>query len=134
MKPRLLLDTHILVRWLASPNRLTREQSRVLRESVRMREPVGISAVTLLELAVLFRPGSQAGDVPLDELLRQLAENPAFEILPLTIDIAGEVAAIGDSLRDPADRAIVATARICKLRLVTSDQRIIESRLVACVA
>jgi PIN domain nuclease of toxin-antitoxin system len=33
-------------------------------------------------------------------------------------------------LRDPADRAIVATARVHKLRLVTSDERIIESELV----
>lgn len=32
--------------------------------------------------------------------------------------------------RDPADRAIVATARVHRLRLVTSDQRIIESKLV----
>jgi len=37
---------------------------------------------------------------------------------------------MGNALRDPADRAIVATARVHRLRLVTSDQRIIESKLV----
>ncbi len=37
---------------------------------------------------------------------------------------------MGGALRDPADRAIVATARIHNLKLLTSDQRIIDSRLV----
>jgi PIN domain nuclease of toxin-antitoxin system len=37
---------------------------------------------------------------------------------------------IGDSLRDANDRAIVATARVHGLRLVTADQRIIASKLV----
>jgi PIN domain nuclease of toxin-antitoxin system len=37
-------------------------------------------------------------------------------------------------LRDPSDRAIVATARVRNLRLLTSDQRIIGSNLVAVVA
>jgi PIN domain nuclease of toxin-antitoxin system len=36
-------------------------------------------------------------------------------------------------VRDPADRAIVATARVHRLLLVTSDQRIIESKLVPVV-
>jgi PIN domain nuclease of toxin-antitoxin system len=37
---------------------------------------------------------------------------------------------MGDALRDPGDRVIVATARVHRLRLLTSDQRIIESALV----
>ena len=43
-------------------------------------------------------------------------------------EIASE-AALLSNLRDPADRAIVATARVHRLGLVTSDQRIIESKL-----
>ena len=38
------------------------------------------------------------------------------------------------NLRDPADRAIVATARVHRLSLVTSDQRIIKSGLIPVVA
>ena len=53
-----------------------------------------------------------------------------FHILPLTYEIAAEAAALV-SLRDPADRAI---ARVHRLRLVTSDQPIIESKLVPVVA
>ncbi len=55
-----------------------------------------------------------------------------MRVLPLSHDIAAEAAALG-SLRDPADRTIVATARVHRLRLVTSDQRIIDSNLLPVV-
>jgi PIN domain nuclease of toxin-antitoxin system len=126
----LLLDTHIVVRWLASPKRLSRDQARALREAVRRHEPVGVSSISLLEIAVLVGEGAARTGVPLRELLEELEESPAFEIVHLTPAIAAEVSAIGSALRDPADRGIVATARVNKLTLVTSDQRIIDSGLV----
>jgi PIN domain nuclease of toxin-antitoxin system len=133
LNPRLLLDTHILVRWLAAPKRLSREQARVLRDAVRRHEPVALSAISLLEIAVLFGEGSSRNDIPVRELLGNLESDPAFQILPLTVDVAVEVAALGAYLHDPADRAIVATARVRKLRLITSDQRIVDSKLAAVI-
>jgi len=56
-----------------------------------------------------------------------------FLVLPLSYEVAAEAALLGN-LRDPADRAIVATARVHRLSLVTSDQKIIESKLVPVVA
>lgn len=58
---------------------------------------------------------------------------PVFLVLPVTYEVATEAALLGN-LRDPADRAIVATARAHRLTLMTSDQRIIESKLVPVVA
>jgi PIN domain nuclease of toxin-antitoxin system len=52
----------------------------------------------------------------------------------MDVEVAGEVAALGEALRDPADRAIVATARVHRFRLVTSDRRIVESKLVPVIA
>ncbi len=69
----------------------------------------------------------------LNDLFHQLDANPAFRILPLTSEIGKEVAAMGASLRDPADRVIVATARVYRIPLLTSDQRIVESHLVPVV-
>jgi PIN domain nuclease of toxin-antitoxin system len=133
LTPRLLLDTHVVVRWLATPKKLSRDQSRILRESARRGEPVAISAITLLEIATLFVEGRVVSKIRASDLLRDLESDHVFQIMPLTIDIAREVAALGRSLHDPADRAIVATARVRGLRLVTSDQRIIESNLVPVV-
>jgi PIN domain nuclease of toxin-antitoxin system len=130
--PRFLLDTHIVIRWLADPRKLSREQRRILDDTVRRGEWVGVSAISLHEIALLADGLKRIG-AGLDELFHELDTNPAFRILPLTTDVAREVAALGDSLRDPADRAIVATARIHRLRLLTADQRIVASGLVPVV-
>ncbi len=87
--------------------------------------------MTLLEIAVLTGVGKLGTKVALTELFEDL-QPPTFQILPLTFEVAAEAADL-TGLRDPADRAIVATARIHHLRLVTSDQRIIESKLVPVV-
>ena len=105
----------------------------MLRGAVRRCEPLALSAITLLKIAVLFGEGSTRLRVPAQELLAALEPGAGFHIVPIDVEIAAEVAAMGGSLRDPADRAIVATARIHRLRLVTSDQRIVESKLVPVV-
>jgi len=126
--PRFLLDTHVVVRWLMESKKLSREQTRSLMEAIRRGEPLALSAVTLVELAVLTSEGRLR--ISLEDIFDELRANPLFRVFPLTYEIASEVASLGRVLRDPADRAIVATARVHRLRLVTSDQRIIESKLV----
>jgi PIN domain nuclease of toxin-antitoxin system len=101
----------------------------VLEGVVRRSEPVALSAISLLEIAILKSEGKLKLQVTLDEFLDEMQANEVFQILPLSYQVASDVATLG-SLRDPADRAIVATARVHKLHLMTSDQRIIESKLV----
>ena len=132
MTPRVLLDTHVLVRWLADPKRLSRKQARILDEIIRRRETVGISAITLLEVALLSSDGPLRMKRTADEIFEELEASPVFRILPLIIDVANELPSLS-MLRDPADRVIVATARVHGLRLLTSDQRIIESNAVSAV-
>jgi PIN domain nuclease of toxin-antitoxin system len=130
--PRLLLDTHIVIRWLFEARKLSRTQLQALESAVRRGEPVAFSAISLLEIAVLASGDKPALKVPLAEFFQDLVSSPSFRIFPLTYEVALEVTSLG-VLRDPADRVIVATARVHRLRLVTSDQRIIESELVQVV-
>lgn len=126
------MDTHILIRWLVDSKKLSRIQLRTLESAVKRGEPIALSAMTLLEIAVLGSGEAPAFKVSLPELFRELSANPVFRVLPMTYEVALEVAALA-ALKDPADRAIAATARVHRLRLVTSDQRIIESQLVPVV-
>jgi PIN domain nuclease of toxin-antitoxin system len=126
------LDTHILIRWLVDAKKLSRIQLRALEAAVQRGEPIALSAVSLLEIAVLASGEKPPFKVSLVEFFEDLSSNPVFRVLPLTYEIALELAPLG-VLRDPADRAITATARVHRLRLVTSDQRIIESKLVQVV-
>lgn len=127
------MDTHVLIRWLGDPKRLSREQARILNDAVRRPEAVAISAITLLEIAMLFSSGLLRNRLSLDEIFDEVEANPSFHILPLTIEVAKEISFLGSILRDPADRVIVATTRVHGLRLLTSDQRIIESKLVSAI-
>ena len=105
----------------------------MLEGAVRRAEPVGLSAISLLEISLLTSEGKLRLNRPLDDFFEELQANPVFRILPLTCEVASEVVSLGRILRDPADRTIVATARVHRLRLVTSDQHIIESKLVPVV-
>ena len=128
----LLVDTHIFVRWLSDPSRLTREQSRVLESAMRRREPVALSAITLFEVAFLVTEGKVKLHRDLNELMESIARDPAYRLLPLSPAIAVEAAALRP-LKDIGDRVVAATARVHGLRLVTSDRRIIDSNLVSTI-
>lgn len=102
----------------------------MIAESIRRGESLALSAVSLMEIAVI--PDRRLRCSP-QAILDALEPGSDFRIVPLDPAIASDVIAMGDSLRDPADRVIVATARVHGLRLVTSDQRIIDSKLVPVV-
>jgi PIN domain nuclease of toxin-antitoxin system len=123
------LDTHILIRWLFESKKLSRTQLRALETAARRGEPLAFSAISLLEIAVLASGPKPALQVSLEELFQDLSANPAFRVLPMSYEVALD-AALLIALRDPADRAIAATARVHRLSLVTSDERIINSELV----
>jgi PIN domain nuclease of toxin-antitoxin system len=102
-----------------------------MREAELRRETVAISAFTLIEIAMLSQ-NSRKVTGSVDQILSALEINPIFQILPITIPIALDAGALM-MLRDSADRTIVATARVHRLRLLTSDQRIIDSKLVSVI-
>jgi PIN domain nuclease of toxin-antitoxin system len=68
-----------------------------------------------------------------DAVFEMLESSPALKILPLTIGIAREAPPLAAVMRDPADCLIVATARVHGLRLLTSDERIVDSNLAQVV-
>jgi len=112
--------------------KLSRMQLRALESAVQRGEPVAFSAISLLEIAILASGEKPALKVQLDEFFQDLNSHALFRVLPLTYEVALEAASLSP-LRDPADRTIAATARVHRLRLVTSDQGIIESKLVQVV-
>jgi PIN domain nuclease of toxin-antitoxin system len=70
-------------------------------------------------------------DRPLREWLEQATALPLVRRVEISPAVAAEVAALPATFqRDPADRIIVATARVLGAKLVTSDRAIIASKLV----
>lgn len=92
-----------------------------------------MSAASLIEIAILSSQAKIRLKTSLGIFFDEMRGNPAFIVLPLSYDVALDAASLG-VLREPADRVIVATARVHGLKLTTSDQRIIESGLVPVIA
>ena len=69
--------------------------------------------------------------IPLREWLEKAAAPPLVRRHGISPAVAAELASLPDSFhRDPADRILVATARVLGATLLTQDSRIAEAELV----
>jgi PIN domain nuclease of toxin-antitoxin system len=120
-----LLDTHILLWWRAGFDRLSKAQQQVLAAEEQHGRPVGVSAISLRELAMIAQRRRIRIDTPIDKWLEDMESHPLITIFPLTSEIAVESVRLGDDFpRDPADQIIAATARCHGLTLITADEGI----------
>jgi PIN domain nuclease of toxin-antitoxin system len=125
-----LLDTHIWIWYLADPSKLLRAEVEALDALDSGNRPF-ISDFSLWEVATLAGLGRLDLDQPLSPWLLQAAKPGIVRILPFTVEIAVELASLPDKIhRDPADRAIVATARVHRLPVMTRDKKILSADLV----
>lgn len=129
-----LLDTHILLWWHEDRGRLSRDQQEVIA-AADADSPLLISDISLWEVAMLHSLGRIRLTIPLREWLGKLASPPLVRRNGMSPAIAAELASLPDSFhRDPADRILVATARVLGATLLTRDRRITEARLVDTLA
>lgn len=131
---RFLLDTHILLWWYLDQPEIPSKFLPLLEEAKRRGEGVGLSIISLWEIAKLVSLGKLEMTVSLDLWFEELENDPVLKILPLNARIILESTKLGlDFPKDPADQLIVATARCQGLRLMTADERILRSGGVALV-
>ena len=125
-----LLDTHILIWWHSNSSRLSPAQRKVVA-SANADEPLLVSDISLWEVATLHGLGRIQLTIPLRLWLEKAVAPPLVRRCGLSPAIAAELAMLPDSFhRDPADRILVATARVLGATLLTQDRRIIGASLV----
>ncbi len=111
---RILLDTHLLLWWLAGSSSLSEQARRLIGDPDNT---VFVSAVSLWE--IWLKESLAKLRLPKDFENRLAAES--FESLPLTATQARQVALLPWHHRDPFDRMLVAQARVENLILLTAD-------------
>ena len=125
-----LLDTHVLIWWLNGRERLSPAQREVV-ESAGSQTPLLVSDISLWEVATLHGLGRIRLTLPLREWLDRAVAPPLVRRLGISPAIAAELATLPGSFhRDPADRILVATARVLGATLLTQDRRIVDAALV----
>ncbi len=125
-----LLDTHILLWWHGDRDRLSREQQDVIA-AAGADSPLEVSDISLWEVAMLYSLGRIRLTIPLREWLDKAVAAPLVRRHGISPAVAAEWASLPDSFhRDPADRILVATARVLGATLLTRDRRIAQAELV----
>jgi PIN domain nuclease of toxin-antitoxin system len=122
----LLLDTHVWL-WLeAGSNELSADVRRAISTALGG-GLLRIAAISLWELALLAARGRVVLGKPINLWLEEALADPGPIIEPLNARVAIESCELPGALhRDPADRMIVATARIINATLMTRDRRILD--------
>ncbi|MDE0680458.1 MAG: type II toxin-antitoxin system VapC family toxin [Gammaproteobacteria bacterium] len=130
-----LLDTHVLIWWVNGNNdRLSASQKTIL-ESAGPGNPLLISDISLWEVAMLYSLGRVRLMIPLRDWLQKAAAPPLVRRIGISPAVAAEIDRFPESFhRDPADRIIVATARVLGATLLTQDRRIADAGLVPTLA
>ena len=125
-----LLDTHMWIWYLGDQTKLTWAELNAL-DALDFENRPFISDFSLWEIATLTSIKRLTLDRPLDRWLSIAARPASVRILAVSVSVAIELAELPDTFhRDPADRAIVATARAHGLPVLTRDRKIIDSNLV----
>lgn len=114
---RLILDTHLILWWLANSPSLPRPAHAFIADPANT---IFISAVSLWE--IWLKVSLAKLRLPSDFDARLQAES--FEHLPLTASQARLVASLPWHHRDPFDRMLVAQAQSEDLTLLTADERV----------
>ncbi len=128
MSPAPLLDTHAWVWWLRRDPRLSDASIEQL-DAFEYDDRPRLADISLWEVAMLVQSKRLQLDAPLRDWLEIASHPRTVRVVPISAAIASETTALSRTLRDPADRLIVATSRILGSPLLTYDRVILRSRL-----
>lgn len=125
-----LLDTHVWLWWLTGQPELP-ERERTSLDVAAARQELCVAAISLWEAQMLHAKHRIELPLPFAEWLRRAAAPNVVRVLPLDAEVVIALNALPTGFHgDPADRLIVATARVHRLPLATHDERIRSSRTV----
>ena len=113
----MILDTCALL-WLASGGgKLSRRTLKQIQES----PTVYVCAITGFEIALKTADGKLKLPVPIQEWFKAVIEQHGLTLLPLDLELCIAAAHLPDIHKDPADRFIIAAAKLNDWPVVTAD-------------
>lgn len=113
---RLLLDTHVLLWWLADDRKLGKGGREIIANP---NNDVHVSSVSVWEVAIKATLGRL--EIQLDDLEDAIIRN-GFRPLPIGFRHAVTAGRLPSVHRDPFDRMLIAQASVEELRVVSHDR------------
>lgn len=120
----IVLDTHVLVWWVANPKKLSRKAREAIEKQAE-KEEVLVSSISVWEIYMLVKKERVRLTMDVAAWMEKVESLPYLKFVPVDNWIAAKSVMLpGDFHEDPADRMIIATALASGATLVTGDKRI----------
>jgi PIN domain nuclease of toxin-antitoxin system len=113
----ILIDTHIWIRWLLPNDPLPLS----LIDLIETTDSLAVSSISCWEIVMLERFNRIELPLPVDEWLQEALNGSEVNALPINENIAMLAGQLPYHHKDPADRLIIATAIINKIKLISLD-------------
>ena len=121
-----LLDTHTLLWYAEAGGRPLSTQVLKSLEAARASHSLFFSSITVWEIGMLVAKNRLNLSQPVDEWLRRVITLTGIRELPLDMASALESTRLPSECHgDPADRFLIASARIHDMQLATADGKIL---------
>ncbi len=117
----LLLDTHIWIWNHLSPWKISSEVNLILADS---QNELWLSPVSIWELVMLVEKKRLELDKDMGDWVEQSRRELLLREAPLSWEVADDLRFTKLQQSDPADRFLVATAKVYELTLVTADEQL----------
>lgn len=122
----IVLDTHTLIWWVDSPQKLSYKARKIIDGEKRKEGNILVSSISTLEIYRLVKNGKLQLINDVDSWFEKIENLSAVRFIPIDNKIAVASVNLPDfSHKDPADRIIIATAQIMGAVLITSDKKIL---------
>ncbi len=122
----LLLDTHVWIWLMEGVSALSSKHQKLINDSAQHGQ-VCIAAISMWEVSMLAMKEQIILEKPILAWIQEAINLPGIEVKALSPEIAAESCQLPDGFHgDPADRLIIATARLHSLTLLTHDEKIMN--------
>ncbi len=129
----IVLDTHIWLWWLSSPEKLSEAAAKSIDYESKSGQ-VYISSISAWEVAMLVARGRLELSIDVSDWLAVSESFPFIRFIPVDNRIALQSVRLpGVMHNDPADRIIVATALVMNASVVSADRKIIAYPAIKCI-
>lgn len=118
-----LLDTHIVLWWLATPEKINSKARKIIRDK---HNEIFVSSASFWEMAIK----KSLGRLTLPHNLIETLSMESFKILPILPEEGLGVADLPFLHSDPFDRLLIMQAKLNDLVIVTHDSKISEYPVV----
>jgi len=115
----ILLDTHALIWWTLSPVYLSKKAKTICAEIEKSN--AFISSISIWEIGIKIKNNKIDIGMSISEYLEKIKLMNLIDIIPVDEKIWVESLMLEWSNRDPADRVIVATAKLNNLTILSKD-------------